>query len=62
MKLLLPLTFVFRVPMTIINIFSKADAIAALIWASVLACVVSLMMLLIQRALTLQEYMNVIYI
>ena len=45
--------------MTIINIFTKADSIAALIWASALACVVAMVMLLVPRTLTLQEYMEV---
>ncbi len=46
--------------MTVINIFTKADSVAALIWASALACAVSMVMLLLPRTLTLQEYMEVI--
>ncbi len=44
---------------TIINIFTYANSVDSLIWASTLACVISMAMLLIPRILTLQEYMDV---
>ena len=53
------LLHVHRIPMTVINIFTKSDSVAALIWASALACVVAMVMLLIQRIVTLEEYMQV---
>jgi len=60
LDLLLLISSLFsRTPMTIINIFTKADSVAALIWASALACVVAMVMLLVPRTLTLQEYMEV---
>ena len=52
-------TFLSRPQLTIVNIFTNADSVAALIWASALACVVAMVMLLIQRILTLNEYMEV---
>ena len=48
-----------RLSMSIINIFTVADSVAALIWASALACAVAMVMLLLQRILTLDEYMTV---
>ena len=45
--------------MNIMNIFSYANSINALLWASALACAVAMVMLLIQRILSLSEYMEV---
>ena len=39
--------------------FGNADAISALIWSTCLATLVAVVMLLIQRILTFQEFMNV---
>ena len=48
-----------RVPMTVVNIFTMADSVSALIWASSLASVVLLLMLLVQKILKLSEFMEV---
>ncbi len=48
-----------RKEMTIVNIFTMADSVAALIWASALASVVLFVMLRLQKILKLSEFMNV---
>ena len=44
--------------MTATNIFGTADAIAALIWSSVLATTILVIMLAIQRILSMKEIME----
>lgn len=45
--------------MSVLNFFRFGNAISALIWASALAVVVLLLMLLLQRILSLKEFMEV---
>ena len=46
-------------PMSILNLFRFGNAISALIWASALAVLVLLVMLLVQRILSLKEIVEV---
>ncbi len=48
-----------RKEMTIINIFTMADSVAALIWASCLASVVLFVMLRVQKILKLSQFLEV---
>ena len=45
--------------MSVVNIFTYADSVSSLIWASSLSSAVLLVMLLLQRILSLQEFMDV---
>jgi hypothetical protein len=47
--------------MSVVNIFTYADSVSSLIWASSLSSAVLLVMLLLQRILSLQEFMDVSY-
>ena len=48
-----------RVEMSIVNIFTYADSVAALIWASCLASVVLFIMLRVQKILKLSQFVEV---
>lgn len=50
------------VEMSLVNIFTYADSVAALIWASCLASVVLFIMLRVQRILKLSQFMEVEFI
>lgn len=48
-----------RMELTIVNIFTMADSVSALIWASFLASAVLFVMLRLQKILKLSEFMEV---
>lgn len=48
-----------RKEMNIVNIFTMADSVAALIWASCLASAVLFIMLRLQKILKMSEFMEV---
>lgn len=51
----------FSVTMSIVNIFTYADSVSSLIWASSLSSAILFIMLLVQRILSLREFMDVSY-
>ena len=46
--------------MTVVNIFTYANSIASLIWASFLACFVAMVMLRVQKILYIPEFIEVL--